>query len=72
MEGENKMAQDSVARALALSALNNAGSSDYTDLSNKPSIENITLSGNKSASDLGLATQSWVTAQVIGAIEGSY
>lgn len=28
---------------------------DYADLSNKPSIENVTLSGNKSASDLGLA-----------------
>lgn len=31
------------------------GTSDYTDLSNKPSIENVTLSGNKSASELGLA-----------------
>jgi len=31
------------------------GTSDYADLSNKPSIENVTLSGNKSASDLGLA-----------------
>lgn len=31
------------------------GTSDYSDLSNKPSIENVTLSGNKSASDLGLA-----------------
>ena len=66
------MAQDSIARALALSALNNGGSSDYTDLSNKPSIESVTLTGNKTASDLGLATQSWVTTQVIGAIEGSY
>ena len=30
------------------------GTSDYTDLSNKPSINNVTLSGNKSAHDLGL------------------
>lgn len=30
------------------------GSSDYTDLSNKPSINDVTLSGNKSAHDLGL------------------
>lgn len=32
------------------------GSSDYNDLSNKPSINNVTLSGNKTASDLGLRT----------------
>ena len=32
-----------------------SGSSDYTDLSNKPSINGTTLTGNKTASDLGLA-----------------
>ena len=31
------------------------GTSDYTDLTNKPQIEGVTLSGDKSASDLGLA-----------------
>lgn len=30
------------------------GSSDYNDLSNKPSINSVTLSGNKSLSDLGI------------------
>ena len=30
------------------------GTSDYTDLTNKPSINSVTLSGNKTASDLGL------------------
>lgn len=30
------------------------GSSDYNDLSNKPSINNITISGNKTSADLGL------------------
>lgn len=30
------------------------GTSDYTDLSNKPKINNVELSGNKSTSDLGL------------------
>lgn len=30
------------------------GTSDYTDLTNKPSINNVTLSGNKSLSDLGI------------------
>lgn len=30
------------------------GTSDYNDLSNKPSINNVTLSGNKTSHDLGL------------------
>lgn len=30
------------------------GTSDYSDLSNKPQINNVTLSGNKSLSDLGI------------------
>ena len=30
------------------------GTSDYTDLDNKPKINNVTLSGNKTAQDLGL------------------
>lgn len=30
------------------------GTSDYTDLANKPQINDVTLSGNKSGSDLGL------------------
>ena len=34
------------------------GTSDYTDLTNKPSINGVTLSGNKTASDLGLGTYS--------------
>ena len=31
------------------------GTSDYTDLTNKPQINSVTLSGNKSSSDLSLA-----------------
>lgn len=31
------------------------GTSNYNSLDNKPQINSITLSGNKSASDLGLA-----------------
>lgn len=30
------------------------GSSDYTDLSNKPKVNNVTLSGNKTSAQLGL------------------
>lgn len=32
------------------------GTDDYADLDNKPQINSVTLSGNKSASELGLAT----------------
>lgn len=34
------------------------GTTDYTDLTNKPKINNVTLSGSKSAADFGLATPS--------------
>lgn len=37
------------------------GSSNYNDLSNKPKINNVTLSGNKTAADLGLATAEELT-----------
>lgn len=32
------------------------GTSDYADLSNKPSINSVTLSGNKTSNDLGVAS----------------
>ncbi len=32
------------------------GSTDYTDLSNKPSINSVTLSGNKTSADLSLVS----------------
>lgn len=35
-------------------AVPSGGTSDYTDLSNKPSINGVTLSGNKTTSDLGI------------------
>ena len=31
------------------------GTTDYTDLDNKPSINSVTLSGNKTSADLGVA-----------------
>lgn len=43
---------------LTLNATGGGGTSDYTDLSNKPSINGTTLSGNKTAADLGLGTYS--------------
>ena len=34
--------------------LNDGGVTDYTELTNKPSINNTTLSGNKTSYDLGI------------------
>lgn len=43
------------------------GTSDYDELSNKPSINSVTLSGNKTSSDLGLADKTVVaTTQPAG------
>jgi hypothetical protein len=36
------------------------GSSDYADLTNKPQINGVTLSGDKSAAEIGLATPSQI------------
>lgn len=61
------------------------GTSDYTDLENKPSINNVTLSGNKTSSQLGLqgqvqfstmptasSTNLGSIVQFIGTTSGSY
>ena len=37
-----------------------SGTTDYTDLSNKPQINSVTLTGNKSLSDLGIAAANGV------------
>lgn len=37
------------------------GSSDYDDLDNKPQIGGVTLTGNKTASDLSLETRGKIT-----------
>lgn len=44
------------------------GATDYSDLTNKPSINNITLSGNKTTSDLGIDEVPDVTSSDDGKI----
>ena len=39
------------------------GTTNYDELSNKPSINNVTLSGNKSSSDLGLVNQTDISGK---------
>ena len=51
---------DFTARCMAAEALANGGSggtSDYTQLTNKPSINNVELSGNKTSANLGLQAE---------------
>ena len=47
------------------------GSGDYADLTNKPSINGVTLSGNKTAEDLGLVEVIGVAAAFAIPAEGS-
>lgn len=52
--------------------LNNAGSggdsgtTDYTDLENKPSINSVTLTGNKTTADLGIKDVPTITSEDTG------
>lgn len=51
------MAVDIVARALAIkNAGGTGGTTNYNQLTNKPSINNIALTGNKTSADLGLVS----------------
>lgn len=56
-----------------LEKINNAGDSsftgDYDDLDNRPSINNVTLTGNKSLSDLGIT--SYVDTAVAGVVNSA-
>lgn len=47
------------------------GTSDYTDLNNKPKINNVTLAGNKSLSDLGIVEATALTNAQIDTIMNS-
>lgn len=53
-EGENISITQSGSTMTISSTGGSGGTSDYTDLTNKPSINGITLSGDKSANDLDL------------------
>lgn len=53
----NAVTSDAVAKAIEEGGGGGGGSTDYADLTNKPKINNVELSGNKSPSDLGLASE---------------
>lgn len=54
----NNMTSSYANGTLTLNATGGGGTSDYDDLSNRPSINNVTLSGNKTAAELSLGTYS--------------
>lgn len=60
---------DTTDKSTLVAAINEAaqsgggGTSDYNDLANKPSVNNVTLTGNKSLSDLGAASAADVAAK---------
>ena len=53
----NAVTSDAVAKAIEEGGGGGGGSTDYDDLTNKPKINNVELSGNKSLNDLGLASE---------------
>ena len=54
----------------SLSSGGSGGTSNYNDLSNKPSINGVTLSGNKTTSDLGLFSGSYNELENVPKING--
>ncbi len=48
------------------------GTSDYSGLTNKPSINNVTLSGNKTSSDLGLQPAGNYITKAVNDLENYY
>lgn len=52
----NAVTSDAVAKAIEEGG-GGSGSTDYADLSNKPKINDVELSGNKSLNDLGIASK---------------
>lgn len=55
---------------LTLNATGGGGTSDYDDLTDKPSINNVTLSGNKTAAELGLAAASDIPTVPVQSVNG--
>lgn len=60
--GTNVTITDNVDGTQTISSTASGGTSDYSDLTNKPTINNVTLSGNKTTADLGISEVPTVTA----------
>lgn len=58
----NAVTSDAVAKAIEEGGGGGGGSTDYADLANKPKINNVELSGNKSLESLGIASSGDLSA----------
>lgn len=54
IEAGNNITIDNTETGIRINSTNDGGTTDYTDLENKPKINNVELSGNKSLNDLGI------------------
>lgn len=54
IEAGNNITIDNTETGIRINSTNDVGTTDYTDLENKPKINNVELSGNKSLNDLGI------------------
>lgn len=66
--GSNITITDNVDGTQTIASTASGGTTDYSDLSNKPSINSVTLSGNKTTSDLGIDEVPDVTSSDDGKI----
>lgn len=66
--GSNITITDNVDGTQTIASTASGGTTDYSDLTNKPSINNVTLSGNKTTSDLGIDEVPDVTSSDDGKI----
>ena len=74
-EGENITIEQEGSTLTISSTGGSGGTSDYEELENKPSINNVTLNGNKSLSDLGIQPSgNYVTPNDLSSVatSGSY
>ena len=60
--------QTAINNALSGGGGGGGGTTDYTELENKPSINSVTLSGNKTTSDLGIDEVPEVTSEDNGKV----
>lgn len=65
---EDRMLSDEILLGLIKKNGGQGGTSNYEDLENKPQIAGVTLSGNKSLADLGIASAQDVKKEFIGTL----
>ena len=72
IEAGTNITLDQEGSTLTINSTASGGTSDYTDLTNKPSINNVTLSGNKSLNDLGIQPSGNYITKAVNDLENYY